>query len=63
MALTAWSRVEWWGAVDECVCVPLIDALCPYGVHSVYVRYMKDGLVSRGVSRELHQNLVEEDGL
>lgn len=27
------------GAMGECVCVcvPLIDALCPYGVHPVYV--------------------------
>ena len=37
-----------------CMYIPLIDALCSYGVDSVYVGYRENGLISRGICRELH---------
>lgn len=45
------------------VCVPLVDALCPYGVDPVDVGDVEDGLVSRGICWQFHQHLVQEDGL
>lgn len=43
--------------------LPLIDALRPQSVNSVNVRDVKKRFVSRRVGRQLHQHLIEEDGL
>lgn len=47
----------------QCSTLPLVDALCPQSVNSVYVRDVEQRFISRRVCRQLHQHLVEEDGL
>ena len=43
--------------------LPLVDALGSYGVDTVNVRDVKQGLISGRIRGEFHQNLIQEDGL
>ena len=46
------------------VCLlPLVDALGADGVDAVDLGDVEDGLVPRGVGGQLHEDLVQEDGL